>query len=49
MILMLWFWITGLAVLIGGEFNSEIEKAAGAKQKQAAGARRQLDVSKPAA
>ena len=49
MILMLWFWITGLAVLIGGEFNSEIEKAAGERQKAAARTKQQLDVSKPAA
>lgn len=48
MILMLWFWVTGLAVLIGGEFNSEIEKAAGEKQKAAA-RRQQVDVSRPAA
>lgn len=26
-ILMLWFYITGMAILIGGEFNSEISKA----------------------
>jgi membrane protein len=48
MILMLWFWITGLAVLIGGEFNSEIEKAAGANQKAAARTQ-QLDARRPAA
>ena len=28
-IMMLWFYFTGLAILIGGEVNSEIEKAAG--------------------
>ncbi len=32
MILMLWFYVTALAVLIGGEVNSEIEKAAAEKQ-----------------
>jgi membrane protein len=26
-ILMLWFYLTGMAILIGGEFNSEIAKA----------------------
>jgi membrane protein len=26
-ILMLWFYLTGMAILIGGEFNSEITKA----------------------
>ncbi|HEX6623490.1 MAG TPA: YihY/virulence factor BrkB family protein, partial [Pyrinomonadaceae bacterium] len=29
-ILMLWFYLTGAAILIGGEVNSEIEKAAAA-------------------
>ncbi len=47
MVLMLWFWITGLAVLIGGEFNSEIEKAAGERQKEAA--RRETYSQRPAA
>ena len=28
MILLLWFYVTGLAILIGGEFNVEIENAA---------------------
>ena len=27
-ILMLWFYLTGISILIGGEVNSEIEKAA---------------------
>jgi membrane protein len=27
-ILMLWFYLTGAAILIGGEVNSEIENAA---------------------
>jgi membrane protein len=27
-ILMLWFYLTGAAILIGGEINSEIESAA---------------------
>lgn len=48
MILMLWFYVTGLAILIGGEVNSEIEKAAGDRQK-AAQAGRPPQVSKPAA
>lgn len=48
MILMLWFYVTGLAVLIGGEVNSEIEKAAGEKQKAAAQERRRIGVN-PAA
>ncbi|MBD0370269.1 MAG: YihY/virulence factor BrkB family protein [Pyrinomonadaceae bacterium] len=30
-ILMLWFYLTGLAILIGGEINSEIENAAAQK------------------
>lgn len=30
-ILMLWFYLTGLAILIGGEINSEIENAAAEK------------------
>jgi membrane protein len=47
MILMLWFYVTGLAVLIGGEVNSEIEKAAGANQKRAAA--RQEHSRRPAA
>ena len=46
MILMLWFYVTGLAVLIGGEVNSEIEKAAGENQKTAA---RQERARQPAA
>ena len=29
-ILMLWFYLTGAAILVGGEVNSEIEKAAAA-------------------
>jgi membrane protein len=29
-ILMLWFYLTGVAILVGGEVNSEIEKAAAA-------------------
>ncbi len=48
MILLLWFWVTGLAVLIGGEFNSEIEKAAGERQR-AARTHAALDAQKPAA
>jgi membrane protein len=47
MILMLWFYVTGLAVLIGGEVNSEIEKAAGENQKAAAA--RQEHSQRPAA
>jgi membrane protein len=27
-VLMLWFFLTGLAILLGGEVNSEIEKLA---------------------
>lgn len=30
-VLMLWLYLTGLAVLLGGEVNSEIEHAAGKK------------------
>lgn len=48
MILMLWFYVTGLAILIGGEVNSEIEKAAGDRQK-AAQAGRPPEVKRPAA
>lgn len=32
-ILMLWFYLTGMAILIGGEFNSEIAKAAKEKDR----------------
>jgi membrane protein len=46
MILLLWFYVTGLAILIGGEVNSEIEKAAGDRQK-AAQAGRSPRVNKP--
>jgi membrane protein len=52
MILLLWFYVTGLAVLIGGEVNSEIEKAAGARQKdspQRLAAERQVNSDRPAA
>lgn len=28
MILLMWFWVTGLAFLAGGEINAEIEHAA---------------------
>ena len=52
MILMLWFYVTALAILIGGEFNSEIEKAAGAKEKdnpQHRAAGRQVSPQRPAA
>ncbi|CAN5266955.1 YihY/virulence factor BrkB family protein [soil metagenome] len=34
-ILMLWFYVTGAAVLIGGEVNSEIEKAEKAQEQSA--------------
>lgn len=52
MILMLWFYVTGLAILIGGEYNSEIEKAAGAKEPgspQRRVAERQVNAERPAA
>ena len=48
MILMLWFYVTGLAILVGGEVNSEIEKAAGDRQK-AAQAGRPPRANQPAA
>lgn len=32
-ILLLWFYLTGMAILVGGEVNSEIEKATGRLQK----------------
>ncbi len=38
-ILMLWFYITGLAMLVGGEINSEIEHAAAEKGRADAKAR----------
>jgi membrane protein len=28
-VLMLWFYFTGLAILIGGEINSELEQGTG--------------------
>lgn len=28
-ILLLWFYLSGIAILVGGEVNSEIEKASG--------------------
>lgn len=52
MILMLWFYVTALALLTGGEVNSEIEKAAGAKQKgspERNAAERQVNAERPAA
>lgn len=33
-ILMLWFYLTGIALLVGGEINSELERAAAAKRKR---------------
>ncbi|MGH9523652.1 MAG: YihY/virulence factor BrkB family protein [Terriglobales bacterium] len=48
MILLLWYYVTGLAILIGGEVNSEIEKAAGQKE-QARQAGRPPRSEKPAA
>lgn len=35
-ILMLWFYFTGAAILIGGEINSEIEQAAAKEGKSGA-------------
>ena len=32
-ILLLWFYLSGMAILVGGEVNSEIEKASGQVQK----------------
>jgi membrane protein len=34
-ILMLWFYLTGIAILVGGEINSELEHAAEKRKKQA--------------
>jgi len=39
-VLMLWFYWTGLVLLLGGEINAEIEKAA-ADRKAVAGEQRQ--------
>lgn len=33
-ILMLWFYLTGIAILVGGEINSELELAAAQRRKQ---------------
>ncbi|HWR35313.1 MAG TPA: YihY/virulence factor BrkB family protein [Clostridia bacterium] len=40
-ILMLWFYVTGLSILVGGEINAEIEHAAAARGDQAARGRGQ--------
>lgn len=47
-ILLLWFYLTGMAILVGGEVNSEIEKATGQVQKsQIARDRRLLHGANP--
>jgi len=33
-ILMLWFYLTGIAILVGGEINSELERAAVERRRQ---------------
>lgn len=41
-ILLLWFYLTGMAILVGGEVNSEIEKASGRLQESQLARRRRF-------
>jgi membrane protein len=41
-VLMLWLYFSGITLLLGGELNAEIEKAARARRLQPGGGRRDL-------
>ncbi len=52
MVLLLWFYVTGMAILIGGEINAVVERAAmnhGSREQQLGGGEKQVNRERPAA